>query len=388
VHNRGPVEQLDARTFVLRQNFPNEGLHLANDAGAIRRRGAMNTASVSLPPANRAAQRRSIRRFREGSNAIAAVLTVLDFFVFVAALAAVVYVPSELAKALASLVVGLQISRLFVLGHDACHQSLFTHRDANRWIGRLLLLPSLTPFSTWEVGHNLGHHAYTNLRGKDYVWTPLSKDEFDALPTWRRALERFYRSGFGFGAYYLIELWWHKLFFVSRKHIATQRPAFIGDSVLVLGYTTVWVAGLLAAAHLTQQSAYGLLFFGFVAPLLLWGSLMGAVIYLHHTHPRLVWYRDIDAWEAARDTSCNTVHVQIPYKLGRLINNIMEHPAHHYDARIPAYNLEAANEALHVPEQIVEPLSLRSIATCVSRCKLYDYERRCWTDFDGQPSPS
>src|SRR5215471_5621542 len=164
----------------------------------------MNTASVSLPPANRAAQRRSIRRFREGSNAIATVLTVFDFCVFVAALVAVIAVRSEFGKAIASVVVGLQISRLFVLGHDACHQSLFTHRNANRWIGRLLFLPSLTPFSTWEAGHNLGHHAYTNLRGKDYVWTPLSKDEFDAMPAWRRGLERFYRSGFGFGAYYLI----------------------------------------------------------------------------------------------------------------------------------------------------------------------------------------
>jgi len=287
---------------------------------------------------------------------------------------------------LASLVVALQISRLFVLGHDACHQSLFTYKEVNRWIGRLLFLPSLTPFSAWEVGHNLGHHAYTNLHGKDYVWTPLSKDEFDALPPWRRALERFYRSGFGFGAYYLIELWWHKLFFVSRKHITTQRPAFFGDSLLVSAFAAIWVAGLAVAARFTHQSPALIVTLGFVAPILAWGCLMGAVIYLHHTHPRLVWYRDIDAWEAARDTSCNTVHVQIPHKFGLLLNNIMEHPAHHFDARIPLYNLEAANRALRVPEQIVESLSLRSIVACVSRCKLYDYEKRCWTQFDGKAS--
>ena len=346
----------------------------------------MNTSMASLSPANRAAHRRSIRHFREASNTLATLLCVLDLGVFAAALAAVVLVPGEFGKAIASLVVALQISRLFVLGHDACHQSLFANRDANRWVGRVLFLPSLTPFSTWEVGHNLGHHAYTNLRGKDYVWTPLAKDEFDALPAWRRALERFYRSGFGFGAYYLIELWWHKLFFVSRRHIATPKPAFVGDSLLVLMIALVWVAALVAAAHVTQQSAATLVLFGFVVPYLVWGSLMGAVIYLHHTHPRLVWYRDIDAWEAARDASCGTVHVQIPRKFGRLINNIMEHPAHHFDARIPLYNLEAAHRTLAVPEQIVEPLSLRSIAACVSHCKLYDYEQRCWTDFEGRPS--
>jgi omega-6 fatty acid desaturase (delta-12 desaturase) len=332
---------------------------------------------------NRASHRRDVRRFRESSDAKAAALCCLDLGLFVATLAAVVFLPNVLAKAAASIGVALQIARLFVLGHDACHQALFAHRGANRWIGRLAFLPSLTPFSTWEAGHNLGHHAYTNLRGKDYVWAPLAKAEFDALPAWRRGLERFYRSGFGFGAYYLIELWWHKLFFVSRKHIGTQRPAFLGDSLLTLGFALAWVGGLGAAAHATHQHVLTLALFGFVLPFLIWGSLMGAVIYLHHTHPQLIWYRDIDEWEAARDAS-NTVHVRIPLKLGRLLNNIMEHPAHHVDARIPLYRLEAANRALSVPGQIVQTLSLRTAADCIARCKLYDYDLRRWTGFDGR----
>jgi len=333
---------------------------------------------------NRVSHRRDVRRFRESSDVKAAALCLLDAVLFVAATGAVILLPNVWAKAAASLGVALQIARLFVLGHDACHQSLFTHRDANRWIGRLVFLPSLTPFSTWEVGHNLGHHAYTNLRGKDYVWAPLAKDEYDALPTWRRTLERFYRSGFGFGAYYLIELWWHKLFFVSRKHIATQRAEFLGDSLLALGFALAWIGGLVAAAHATHQPAWMLVLFGFALPFLIWGSLMGAVIYLHHTHPQLVWYRDADEWEAARDAACNTVHVQIPLKLGRLINNIMEHPAHHMDARIPLYRLEAANRALNVPGQIVQASSPTAIADCIARCKLYDYDLRRWTDFDGR----
>jgi acyl-lipid omega-6 desaturase (Delta-12 desaturase) len=333
---------------------------------------------------NRVSHRRDVRRFRDSSDAKAAALCILDAGLFIAMVVAVVLLPSALAKAMASVGVALQVARLFVLGHDACHQALFAHRDANRWIGRLLFLPSLTPFSTWEVGHNLGHHAYTNLRGKDYVWAPLAKAEFDALPKWRRGLERFYRSGFGFGAYYLIELWWHKLFFVARKHIATQRPAFLGDSLLVLVFGLAWITGLVAAAQATHQYASILVLFGFVIPFVIWGSLMGLVIYLHHTHPQLIWYRDIDEWEAARDGSCNTVHVRIPFKLGRMLNNIMEHPAHHVDARIPLYRLEAANRALSVPGQIVQPLSVTATVDCIARCKLYDYEMRQWTDFDGR----
>jgi len=333
---------------------------------------------------SRVSQRKSVRAFRQSSDLAATFLSLLDVGLFIAAIVAVVWLPNNSGKAFASLAVGLQIARLFVLGHDACHQSLFQNRNANRWVGRLLFLPSLTPYSLWEVGHNLGHHVYTNLRGMDYVWTPLSKAEFDSMPAWRRALERFYRSGFGFGAYYLIELWWHKLFFASRAQMATQRPAFRTDSSMTLAFAIAWVMGLVGIAYSTHQSAALLVTFGFVVPFLVWGWLMGAVIYFHHTHPMLAWYQDIDQWEAARDTSPNTVHILFPFKLGRVLNNIMDHPAHHLDVRIPLYNLEAAHRVLNIPDQIEQPLSVVSVRNCIAQCKLYDYDTRSWTDFHGR----
>ena len=345
--------------------------------------------SVLVPFMSRVAQRLSIRSFRQSSDLKATALCLLDLSLVVGGTWLVIAAPNVLAKALASCVIGLQISRLFVLGHDACHHSLFASRGLNRWMGRLLFLPSLTPYSLWEVGHNLGHHVYTNLRGMDYVWVPLSKAEYDALPRWRQRLERFYRSGFGCGAYYLTELWWRKLFFASRREIATQRPAFVADSLLVSAFAVAWVGGLTGAAYATGQNPFELAVFGFVAPFLLWGYIMGAVIYLHHTHPDLAWFSDIDQWEAARDTGCNTVHVQFAHKLGRVLNNIMEHPAHHLDVRIPLYQLEAANRLLDIPSQIRQPLSLQSIKNCIDRCKLYDYRAQHWTDFDGrQTSPA
>ncbi len=338
---------------------------------------------------SRVSQRKRIKPFRESSDVKATALCALDFGLFALLLAGVILIPNIFVKVAASAALGLQIARLFVLGHDACHQSLFRNRQANRWVGRLLFLPSLTPYSLWEVGHNLGHHVYTNLRGMDYVWTPLTKREFDALPAWRQRLERFYRSGFGHGAYYLVELWWRKLFFAARSEIPTSRPEFFNDSFLALAFGLVWIGGLVAAALATQQSVALLLLTGFVAPFLLWNWIMGAVIYFHHTHPLLAWYEDIDLWEAARDTGCNTVNVQFPGKLGRVLNNIMEHPAHHLDVRIPLYNLEAAHRTLNEPGQVAQLFSLRLIRDCVSHCKLYDYEARHWTDFAGrQTSPA
>jgi len=338
---------------------------------------------------SRVAQRKSIRPLRESSDLKATALCVLDVSLFALMLVAVIAIPNVFVKAIMSLVLGLQIARLFVLGHDACHQSLFSSRQTNRWIGHLVFLPSLTPYSLWEVGHNLGHHVYTNLRGMDYVWTPLSKVEFDALPRWRQWAERFYRSGFGHGAYYLVELWWRKLFFASRAEIPTQRREFTVDSLMTLVFAFAWIGSLVAAALWTQQSVTTLVLTGFVVPFLVWNWIMGAVIYFHHTHPMLAWYDDINQWEAARDTGCNTVHVLFPGKFGRVLNNIMEHPAHHLDVRIPLYNLEAAHRVLNEPSQVAQTFSIRLIRDCVAQCKLYDYQAHHWTDFSGrQTSPS
>jgi acyl-lipid omega-6 desaturase (Delta-12 desaturase) len=334
-------------------------------------------------PLSRAAQRRSIRAFRQSSNSKAVILCAMDFALFALLSGAVIAIPNILLKVLIAPALGLQIARLFVLGHDACHQSLFASRQLNRWVGRLLFLPSLTPYTAWEIGHNLGHHVYTNLRGMDYVWTPLSKVEYDALPGWRRLAQRYYRSAFGHGAYYLVELWWRELFFASSARIPARRREVVADSLLVGIVAVLWCTLLIDAAIATQQSAIVLILTGFAIPFLVWNWIMGAVIYLHHTNPMLAWYANIDQWEAARDTGCNTVHVKFRGKLGRVLNNIMEHPAHHLDVRIPLYRLEAANRKLEVPAQVMQTFSLRSILDCISRCKLYDYEAHHWTNFAG-----
>ena len=77
-------------------------------------------------------------------------------------------------KALSSALMALATSRLFIIGHDDCHLSLTPSRRMNRIIGRLCFLPSFTPYSLWEVGHNVAHHGCNKLRGHDYVWEPLS----------------------------------------------------------------------------------------------------------------------------------------------------------------------------------------------------------------------
>ena len=91
-------------------------------------------------------------------------LLAMDCALFFLCVAGAVAVDAAWAQLLCGLAAGFVIGRLFIIGHDGCHQSLTPHRGLNKVIGRIAFLPSLTPYSLWDTGHNVVHHGYTNLR--------------------------------------------------------------------------------------------------------------------------------------------------------------------------------------------------------------------------------
>src|SRR5579862_5116335 len=130
--------------------------------------------------------RQVLRPFRAKADAFAIGLFAADCAMYALCTAVAAAPLLTLVRFLAGTCAGVLLAMLFVVGHDACHGSYTSRRWLNSAIGRIAFLPTLTPFSTWELSHNLTHHIYTNLKQLDYVWTPLSKHEYDALPPWRR----------------------------------------------------------------------------------------------------------------------------------------------------------------------------------------------------------
>jgi len=311
----------------------------------------------------------------------------LDWLVLGAAIGSLLVVEGWWVKVFASLVAALWIARLFVIGHDACHGSYTPNKTLNKWIGRIAFLPSLTPYSLWEVGHNLAHHGFTNLKGRDYVWTPYSPHEFAQLPWIRRQLEHIYRSGVGQGVYYMIEMWWKKLFFPGRKHVTTRRTSHLIDSFLVAGFAALWIGGLTLWGLYSGKSIWSLLTFGFAVPFFLWNCLMGFVIYVQHTHPRVAWYERRDEWSANAGYATTTVHIKLMRPLDGLIHYILEHGAHHVNMGIPLYRLKEAQARLSatLDERLnSEVFTWRYYWNTVRRCKLYDFAQHVWMDFDGR----
>ena len=346
--------------------------------------------AAAAPPAAPGTAPLSVTRLREvlsayyrRSTLLALALLVADLALFGAGEWLVVRGGSLASVVGGSALATLAIVRLFIIGHDACHGSLTDHTGLNKVLGRIAFLPSLTPFSLWRVGHNVVHHGFNNLKGRDFVWQPLDPSEWQSLSPSRRLLERVYRSAFGPLPYYLVEIWWRRLYFPARADAPGRRAEFTWDSLSVTVFALGWVAALVLAASPTAGAVALAVALGFAVPFLVWTWVVGFVVYLHHTHPDVVWYADKTAWLKAQGILHGTVRYRVRPWWNWLLHNIMEHAAHHLDPRIPLYRLKSAQSALAnlVPDIPVVELSFRTYWRSVRHCKLFDFERRRWVQF-------
>lgn len=329
------------------------------------------------------ALRSALEPFGRKRNAYAIALLVIDLLLFALGQWLAVAASSAWLQILGALVTWAAIVRLFVIGHDACHQALTSSPNLNHLIGRIAFAVSLTPYSLWRVGHNVVHHGFNNLRRRDFIWEPKHPGEYLALPPWRRAVERVYRSALGPALYYFVEIWWKRLFFPNRRQMATPRWEFKWDSLLAaaVGFAWVWLIHSYTSIHGTNF--WPALLAAGVVPFVLWNWTVGLVVYLHHTHPELHWYSDKREWQQSKAQVSATAHIILPWALGAAMHHIMEHPAHHLNPTIPLYHLTAAQRRLReVGASFTStPLTLRHYLRCTRTCKLYDYGRKSWMPF-------
>jgi hypothetical protein len=79
------------------------------------------------------------------------------------------------------LLAGISVAGLFVIGHDAAHGALFDSARLNGVVARLSMLPSLHAVEVWVFGHNRVHHGHTLKQGLDFVWHPLTVEQYREL---------------------------------------------------------------------------------------------------------------------------------------------------------------------------------------------------------------
>lgn len=286
---------------------------------------------------------------------------------------------------------GIFIALLFIIGHDGNHGSYVPGRNWNRWFGRIAFIPCVHAASLWRQTHNDMHHQRTNLKGVDHVWAPMSKSEYDGASQGRRWLERVYRGPLGPLIYYYWTFWLYRMILPAAPETRAEWKRHLPDSLFVICAFALTLAGIGLAGHALapQHALWRIYLTGWVIPFAVWNYIMGASIYLNHTHPAIPWFADERMWSFHRGNVLSTVHVKLPRYIAPLYSDALAHTAHHADMSLPVYELPAAQAKLKsiygrgVQEYTLSVAEYRKIYTA---CKLFDFERMCWTDFQGRPT--
>ena len=273
---------------------------------------------------------------------------------------------------------------LFVIGHDAAHGALFTSKKLNAIVGHLAMLPSMHVYEGWVLGHNRIHHSYTVRQGYDFVWHPYTVEQFQEMSWVGKLRHRFEWSWMGAGAYYLREVWWHKM--VVGQPPSRWRKAVRRDRFLVLGFALAFAALLGYLGWIDTHSVFGVAWMILrieVIPFLLFCSMIGSLVHVHHVQPTIRWWKRGE-WTKFRGQMEGTTVLRVPKGVNFFFHWIMVHTPHHVDMRIPMYHLELAAAAIeaHYPDTVHDaPLRFRDFRSNAKICKLYNFDTGTWVPY-------
>jgi omega-6 fatty acid desaturase (delta-12 desaturase) len=267
------------------------------------------------------------------------------------------------------------VVRIFIIFHDCCHGSFFRSRRANRVVGYLTGLITLTPFEKWQRSHAEHHATVGDLdrRGVGDVWT-LTLAEYVAASKPKRLFYRVFRNPFimfGIGP---------GLVFVFNNRIC--RPGAHLRERFSVYFTNAGALAILAVAYLTV-GVWPLLLTQ-VSTLLIAGAVGVWLFYVQHQFEDAYWARRPE-WQPMRAALEGSSYYKLPKVLQWVTGSIGLHHIHHVQPRIPFYNLQRCQDAV-AAFQAVPPLTIRGSLRSL-RLRLLDEARQrmvTWKEVAGR----
>lgn len=252
--------------------------------------------------------------------------------------------------------------RLFILQHDCGHGSFFPSRTANRLVGTILGVMTLTPYLSWRREHAMHHATNGQLdhRGIGDIHT-LTVAEYLALSRFRRCLYRLYRHPlvlFGIGPIFHFVVMQRLTRGLPPSWKKERRSVHLTNLALVAMFAGLgWLVGpwALAMIHL---------------PVIALSASAGVwLFYVQHQFNPTYWERD-GAWDYHTAAVAGSSYLDLPWPLRWVTANIGFHHIHHLDSRIPNYALPRCYQA-HPQLRTAQRLTLRSSLACM-RLNLWD----------------
>jgi len=224
------------------------------------------------------------------------------------------------------------IVRLFIIQHDCGHQSMFSNRRVNDWVGRFIGILTLTPYDHWKRGHALHHVGSGNLDrrgiGDDIVTMTIS--EYRNASKWGRFKYRLYRHPvimFGVGPAYVFFLQNRLPIGAMKNGVKPWASALLTNLGVALLYgAMIWAVGWK-------------IFVMIQIPTILVGASIGVwMFYVQHQFDETHWSRTGE-WDREHAALLGSSYYVLPSPLMWVTGNIGVHHVHHLSARIPFYQL-------------------------------------------------
>ena len=264
-----------------------------------------------------------------------------------------------LALPVALLAAGFMV-RVFIIFHDCGHGSFFRSDAANRIVGYITGILTLTPYDDWREEHAKHHATAGDLdrRGFGDVWT-MTVREYRESSFWRRAGYRLYRNP-------LVFLGVAPLYLFLVRHRLTRAGSSPRARMSVYA-TNLALLAIIAALVATAGVRATLLV---ELPVLAAAGAAGIwLFYVQHQFEGVYWAR-----RGERDFVAAAMGGSSLYALPRVLQwfsgNIGFHHIHHLAPRIPNYRLPKAyreQPLLRRVDRLTLLASLRSL-----RLHLYD----------------
>ncbi len=305
---------------------------------------------------------------------------VFDCLFYSLSLYGIVAVHNVFLKLCFSLLAGIAISSMFVLAHDAAHGALFRKKWVAETVGTLFMLPALNIYRLWCFGHNRIHHGFTSFSPIDWIWRPLSIEEYLALSKVKRFFYRIERSVYGCGLHYFSKVWLPKMvLFMPGKLQRRDINTLYACKLLVLVFAIAF-----GALAYKLDGFLGILTM-LIIPFIVFNYVISLIVYLHHTHPDIPFFDEKAEWNHTIGALYCTTIIYSNWLIDTLTHNILIHTPHHVDIRIPFYRLKTAFKGIktHYASYLHEyQLTWLQLKKIFHSCKLYDYHTHHWYKFE------
>ncbi len=256
--------------------------------------------------------------------------------------------------------------RLFIIQHDCSHGAFFKQKKLNEWVGRIIGVVTMTPFSIWKRAH-LTHHASSGNLEKRGIGDihMLTVEEYKSRSPKQRFFYRLYRHPivmFLIGPIYI--------FLLSQRlpdKFLRKEPRYWFSAM----GTNLFIVALVG----TIIYFFGLKTFLLIyVPMVVAAGAMGVwMFFVQHQFEDTVW-DDGEKWNRNEAAIFGSSHYDLPAPLRWITGNIGIHHVHHLNSRIPFYRL---TEALRDHPKLVnvKRLTMAQSLRCV-KLKLWCEEKR------------